>query len=214
MTRAARIAIAAGLVATAALVFAALALTLGSEDSAVSFDDVLARTLRDHLPAPALRAFAWLTHIGDPAALVTMTGVCGALLWRLREYRLLLCWLLAVGGNALINPALKHVFERARPPHEAGLTLDSGFSFPSGHSSGAMVTYGMLFVVALRLVPKAWHLPALLLAVAAIFTSGSSRIMLQVHFASDVAAGFASGFAWLAICVTGSMLASPRSVLR
>jgi len=42
----------------------------------------------------------------------------------------------------------------------------------------------------------------LLVAVLLAFSVGVSRIILRVHYASDVAAGFASGTAWLAFCVT------------
>ena len=80
--------------------------------------------------------------------------------------------------------------------------LEHGFSFPSGHSSGSVVAYGMLAYLALRLLPIRWHLPGLLATVALAFTVGASRLFLGVHFASDVIAGFASGAAWLAMCIT------------
>ena len=35
---------------------------------------------------------------------------------------------------------------------------------------------------------------------------GASRVFLQVHFASDVLAGFAWGTAWLAVCVLSAQL--------
>ena len=44
------------------------------------------------------------------------------------------------------------------------------------------------------------------LAAALAFTVGSSRVFLRVHFASDVAAGFASGTAWLAVCLVSIRL--------
>ena len=36
---------------------------------------------------------------------------------------------------------------------------------------------------------------------ALAFAIGASRMFLRVHFASDVIAGFASGSAWLAVCI-------------
>jgi membrane-associated phospholipid phosphatase len=59
----------------------------------------------------------------------------------------------------------------------------------------------MLALVAIRTLPPRWHLPAVLGATALAYTVGSSRVFLQVHFVSDVAAGFASGGAWLMVCV-------------
>jgi undecaprenyl-diphosphatase len=52
------------------------------------------------------------------------------------------------------------------------------------------------------LLPIRWHLPALMLAMTLAFAVGSSRLFLQVHFPSDVIAGFASGAAWFALSVT------------
>jgi len=88
-----------------------------------------------------------------------------------------------------------------RPLHDDGIVLAHGFSFPSGHSSGAVVAYGMLAYVAMRFVPVRWHLALVLCAVALAFSIGASRVFLRVHFASDVIAGFASGSAWLAVCI-------------
>ncbi len=62
----------------------------------------------------------------------------------------------------------------------------------------------MLAFVLLRVLPKAWHLPVVLLATAIAFSVGSSRIFLHVHYPSDVLAGFASGAAWLAVCLVAA----------
>jgi undecaprenyl-diphosphatase len=61
----------------------------------------------------------------------------------------------------------------------------------------------MLAYVVIRILPMPWHLPGVLLASAMAFTIGCSRVFIQVHFASDVVAGFASGTAWLALCIGG-----------
>jgi undecaprenyl-diphosphatase len=153
------------------------------------------------LPWAALHVFSVLTHAGDRGVLVALgVGVAVALLWR-RHIGLALGWMLALGGNAVLNPTLKQLFERTRPVHEHGLAVEDGYSFPSGHSSGSMVVYGMALYLALRLLPPRWHAPAVMAAIAVVFTTACSRIFLRVHFASDVAAGLLSGGTWLAVCI-------------
>ena len=164
-------------------------------------DEALSVSIREHVGVGTLQVFAMLTHLGDPLVL-TLLGVTVALgLWWRGQRTLALGWVLALGGNALLNPMLKRVFERVRPVHDHGLVAELSWSFPSGHTSGATVAYGMLAYVVLRTLPTAWHLPAVLGATALAFTVGGSRVFLQVHFASDVLAGFASGTAWLMVCI-------------
>lgn len=183
-------------------VFAELAGELGAATSLNPIERAFGDALRGSVATPVLQTFAVLTHLGDTA---TLTGLCIAVaivLVALGRCWLMLGWVVVVAGNGVVNTALKQMFARVRPLGLDGLTLADGFSFPSGHSSGSVVAYGMLAYLALRLLPFRWHLPALMLAMTLAFTVGSSRIFLRVHFASDVIAGFASGAAWLALCVT------------
>ena len=185
----------------AAAGFAEIAEQLGPDGVMALADQALSASIRAHVGVGTLQVFALLTHLGDPRVL-TLLGVAVALcLWWRGQRTLALGWVLALGGNALLNPMLKRVFERVRPVHDQGLAAELGWSFPSGHTSGATVAYGMLAYVMLRTLPTAWHLPAVLGATALAFTVGSSRVFLQVHFASDVVAGFASGTAWLMVCI-------------
>ena len=184
-----------------AWVFAELAEKLGTDGSMGRADQALADSLHSYLPSAALQVFALLTHLADTA---TVTGVCilVAVLLVLRRRRwLALGWVVAVAGNGVLNTTLKQIFERVRPVHDDGLVAAHGFSFPSGHSSGSVVMFGMLAYVLCRLVPPRWHLPLVLGAVALAFSVGVSRVFLRVHFASDVLAGFASGTAWLVVCI-------------
>ena len=109
----------------------------------------------------------------------------------------------AVVGNALLNKGLKHLFERDRPAHWHGVVTETGYSFPSGHASGTLATYGMLAYLVLRLAPPLWHVPALLGAAWLAWMGACSRVLLQVHYASDVLAGLASGSVWLGLCIVG-----------
>jgi membrane-associated phospholipid phosphatase len=188
------------IVAGAAL-FAEIAEVLDAEAAVGAADAAFTSAVRDSVPLAALHAFAVLTRLGDPLTLgVLGVAVTAALLARRRRL-LATGWALGLLGNALLNVTLKQLFARVRPPHDDGLVLAHGYSFPSGHSSGALVAYGMLAYLAARLLPRHWQLPAVLAAMALALTIGASRVFLRVHYASDVLAGFVSGAAWLAVCV-------------
>lgn len=188
-------------------VFGELAEELHAQAVLGRADQALTDALQRSVPLPALQLFAAVTRLADTATITGM-GILGAIgLAALGRRWLAVGWAAAIAGNGLLNHTLKQVFERARPVHEGGLVLADGFSFPSGHSSGSVVVFGMLAYVATRLLPPRWHLPVLLGAVALAFTVGASRVFLRVHFASDVIAGFASGTAWLAVCIASIELA-------
>ena len=204
---AARLGVGFGVIVAAALVFATLAEAVEAGKVLGRLDHILSAAIGQGTPERAMQVFAWLTHLGDPATLAIVGIVVAVALLAGSERTLAAGWIVAVAGNAALNPILKNVFERARPVHDQAVTFAAGWSFPSGHSSGSVVTYGMLAYVVIRTVPRPWHLPAMLVAATVAFVTGCSRIFLQVHYATDVVAGFASGAAWLAICI-GSLEAA------
>ena len=184
-----------------AWLFAELAEKLGTDGRMGLADQALADSLQAQLPPAALQVFALLTHLADTSTVIGL-GIFVAAILLLRGRRwLALGWVLAVAGNGVLNTTLKQIFARVRPLHDDGLVMAQGFSFPSGHSSGAVVVYGMLAYVLCRFVPPRGYLPLVLAAVALAFSVGVSRVFLRVHFASDVLAGFASGTAWLVVCI-------------
>jgi len=200
--------LAAAMVLTAALVWACahtlavIADAWGQPTTAWAvMDDGLAGTLRATASVGTLTLFAWLTHFGDTAVLfVVAAGVGLALLWR--GHRMLATgWAVALAGNGLLTRAFKHSFERIRPVHTHEIAAANGFSFPSGHSSSSLVAYTMLAYLAIRLLPARWHLPSMLAAAAVIVTVGWSRVVLQVHFASDVLGGWITGGVWVTCCL-------------
>lgn len=98
---------------------------------------------------------------------------------------------------------LKGIFERTRPLHDHGLVSETSWSFPSGHASGSMIVYGLLGYIIVRYTRPVWHVPVALVCVTLIVFVGSSRVLLQVHYMSDVLAGYASGAAWVALWIAG-----------
>ena len=192
-------------------IFVELAQGLGLQRTMGLADQALTDALRLHVMRPVLQVFAAITRLGDTATLTVLCIALALALLMAGQRRFAFVWVLAVAGNGLLNSVLKQIFARIRPLHEDGLVLASGFSFPSGHSSGAVVAYGMLAWLACQWVAKQWHLPMMLGALALAYSVGVSRVFLQVHFASDVIAGFASGTAWLVVCLVSLQLTDRQS---
>ena len=213
----AHLALGFGLIVGAAALFAEIAENLGDGRKLGQLDVLFSDTLQATLPGAAVQVFTLLTHLGDPLTL-SVLGVTGALalIWK-KRYWLCAGWVLAIGGNAVLNPVLKNIFQRARPLHEAGQAFAGGWSFPSGHASSSVVVYGMLAYVVVRWLPARYaaaRLPVVALAAALAFTVGCSRVLIRVHFPSDVLAGFASGTVWLAVCIAAIEAARYRYVQR
>ncbi|MBC8119732.1 MAG: phosphatase PAP2 family protein, partial [Burkholderiaceae bacterium] len=164
-------------------------------------DQALTDAIRRTVSLSTLQVFAALTVLAN-TPVQWAVAIVGALilLWR-RDYFLTTFWIAAIAGNGTLTRVLKATFERARPLRDHDLFAVQGWSFPSGHASGAVAIYGALSYVLIRSTPTGWHLPIVLGATAIAFTTGCGRIFLQVHYASDVLAGFAFGLAWLSVCV-------------
>jgi membrane-associated phospholipid phosphatase len=203
-----RLALGFAIVVAAAAIFSETAEVLGSSADARragELDQAFSNAVRRGIGPAAFQFFSNVTHLADTTTL-TALSIAGALtlLW-LRRRWLALAFVAAIAGNALLNVSLKSIFERARPLHDPTEELVRGFSFPSGHSSGAVVAYGMLAYVLIRCLSPAhaarFGLPLVLAATALAFTIGCSRVFIQAHFATDVLAGFASGSAWLVVCI-------------
>jgi membrane-associated phospholipid phosphatase/uncharacterized integral membrane protein len=195
------LAIGAGVLIATASLFAEMLEVFDAEEEIGQFDVRLTETLARELSPSALRFFGNLTHLGDPMPLTLLVIGVSVLLLVRRHTVLALGWVVACAGAGLLNRLLKLIFERVRPLHDHGFAQADGYSFPSGHTSGSLVVYGMLAYLCLRLLPPRWHLPSVLLAAAFAFSIGWSRVILQVHWASDVVAGFAFGVAWLTVCI-------------
>ncbi|MGE0348426.1 phosphatase PAP2 family protein [Hydrogenophaga sp.] len=205
------LAVGAGVLVGMASLFAEMLEAFDAQEEIGQFDERLTETLARELSPTVLRFFGLWTQLGDPWPL-TLLVMMVALVLLLRRYTsLALGWAVTCAGGGLLNRLLKSIFERVRPLHDHGFAQADGYSFPSGHTSGSLVVYGMLAYLCLRLLPPRWHLGGVLLAATLAFTVGWSRVILQVHWASDVIAGFAFGVAWLTLCITAIELARRHS---
>ena len=143
----------------------------------------------------ALNLISWL---GKPLLL----GICiavGAVFVFVRGRRRLAIFLAvtAIGGG-LVDSAVKILVNRPRPELESPIASAFGKSFPSGHAMSSTVTYGALLLVFLPVIHRRWRPLAYALVIGLVGAICMARLLLGVHFVSDVLGGLALGLAWLA----------------
>lgn len=151
--------------------------------------------------SPALLdVFLATTYLGDPLLMTVLTVLL--LGWLLREghRRLALFVLVTRLGALVLSQGTKDVVDRARPVFLDPVAQAAGASFPSGHALGSTVLYTSSAVVLLPLVAARWRRLLLVTALAVPLVVSASRVMIGVHYLSDVTAGFLLGLAWVAVC--------------
>jgi len=148
---------------------------------------------------PALTGLAFtLTFIGSPSALIPLVTIAAIVLWKVRLRHDAVLLVVAIGGAALIDTVLKLHFRRIRPTVPWALVTEHSFSFPSGHSVGAVVLYGTItYLIWNHLHDFAQRTAVIASALLLIAGIGLSRVYIGVHYPTDVAAGYLVGLLWL-----------------
>ena len=151
--------------------------------------------------APAvLTAARLVTHLGDPAV-VTAGSVLTLLVLLARGARRLALYVLLVRlGALLLSSTVKLAVARARPVFDLPVATAFGYSFPSGHALGGSAFWLSTAVVLLPLVRPTARRRLVGAAVAIALLVAASRVLLGVHYLSDVTAGLLLGFGWTAAC--------------
>jgi membrane-associated phospholipid phosphatase len=150
---------------------------------------------------PAIVAvFRWITMFGNVQTLLAVVIVTtGFLLAHGPRAFLLPSWI-AILGSEITTWSGKFALNRVRPEFLYDVTASSP-SFPSGHAANSLAVYGMIaYVIARDLGPtRALHIYYWTLA--AVLLIALSRVMLHVHYPSDVLAGLLVGTFWLLLAI-------------
>jgi membrane-associated phospholipid phosphatase len=189
-----------GLIFLAALGFGLVSDMVTSRTGLYRWDAAAADWGARNATPTSTRVLGWLTWLGGTAVVLPLALLLGALEWlRRRRAAVLGFLLLVVVGQNLISNGVKLLVQRERPP-VPHLADSSGFSFPSGHSAAAAATYAAVALVLGRGRP--WRVKAMLAAGAAAVTVAvaASRVLLGVHWLTDVVGGVALGFGWFVVC--------------
>jgi undecaprenyl-diphosphatase len=182
------------------VVLALLTVVVRSTDVLAGLDTSAAEWGDRHATAWSHDAITLITGLGGTWAVVITAVVVATVEIARTRNRWVVSFLLAViVGDTLLTEAIKALVDRARPQFEA-VAATLGPSFPSGHTSTAAASWAAFALVAGRWWgPRAW--PALAgTAVGIAVAVAVSRVLLNVHWLTDVLAGLALGWAWFAVC--------------
>jgi membrane-associated phospholipid phosphatase len=180
--------------------FGVLLLMISDNTGLAHFDLSGAQFGAHHATALSTQLLRLLTQLGGAVILVPLAVVVAVIEARRRQPVTVVAFLaLTVGGQFLVANLIKAVVDRVRPNIDR-LTGFSGPSFPSGHAAAASATLAAFALVMSRqrsVTVRAWLTAA---AAGLSVAIAATRVLLGVHWLTDVLAGLALGWAWFAVC--------------
>jgi undecaprenyl-diphosphatase len=182
------------------VVLGVLAFLVRSNSSLLHVDKSVAPWGEEHTTPFSQWMLNFVTSFGSTGVIVGFTlGVFVIEMIR-RPSRWLPVFLVAVTvGQTLMSTQIKNLLDRVRPTANP-IAHTLGPSFPSGHTTGAAACFAAFALVLGR--GRSRNAQSLL-AGAAVFIAvavAASRVLLGVHWLSDVIGGLALGWGWFALC--------------
>jgi undecaprenyl-diphosphatase len=182
------------------VILGALGLLVRSNSSLLRIDKSVAPWGEDHMTSFAQTMLDFVTSFGSTGVIVGFTiGVFVVEMIR-RPSRWLPLFLIAVTiGQTIMSTQIKNLLDRVRPTANP-IAHTLGPSFPSGHTTGAAACFAAFALVLGR--GRSRNVQSLL-AGGAVFIAiavAASRVLLGVHWLSDVIGGLALGWGWFALC--------------
>jgi undecaprenyl-diphosphatase len=182
----------------AALVCVALTLAIGFAVSmgvgkAIDLEILTAVALRSGRDSSLLISlFQWVTWLSDSAQRTMMVLIAAAwLVWKARRRAALVIMVVPILAG-VTNSLLKEAFARARPDIVPHLDSIGNLAYPSGHATNAVAFFLLAALMLATKRPMLWRSAAVALALLI----GTSRLMLGVHWPSDVIGGWIWGAAF------------------
>ena len=181
--------------------FVALALAY-EHDPLAAVDRETAEWVAASMPSWAQSLARPPSWIGGWIGLTALGIIMTVVLIRERAWLDLAFFLAAFVGAQIVVALLKQWFDRPRPDVGSAVALPTSASFPSGHATAGAASLGAVAVLAAERLPshraRVWLWA---LVVTGGLAVGVSRIVLNVHYLTDVLAGWCLGLSWLAACM-------------
>lgn len=153
-----------------------------------------------------------LTDLGSASVMLLLSALVAGYLLLRRQWLHAVQILVATGGGAGLGWVAKHLIQRPRPTVVPMLGEVHSWSFPSGHATMSAVVYLTLGILVARYshtrLQKVYVMSAAILLPLVI---GLSRLVMGVHFPTDVLAGWMLGLSWACLVWLGCHLWETRS---
>ena len=182
------------------LVLAVLAYLVRGNTEVVRIDSGVAEWGARNASGFATDVLTAISHVGEPKVVIALAALVAiAETIRTRSRWVIPFMALVVAGNGLITTTVKELADRARPTlNPIAETL--GPSFPSGHSSWSAAFFAATALLATRGRSRRARTLIVGACTAAAVSIAATRVLLGVHWLSDVIAGLALGSAWFCVC--------------
>jgi membrane-associated phospholipid phosphatase len=196
-----------GLLLTAALAGVVISLSavgllirmVQSNSGLASFDSAFAKWGSQHADATSTQGLKLLSVLGGyQFLLIASVAVAGWEIHRGKAKSVVALLVLVVGGQFAVANAVKAIVGRARPDLSR-LTGFSGSSFPSGHAAAAVASFSAFSLLLGRARSPKVKAAFAAITMAISVTVAASRVLLGVHWFTDVLGGMAIGWLWFTL---------------
>ena len=164
------------------------------------FDVMLASLVAYFRDTGVIKAMLFVTMFANKKTIILLSAaaIVVFILYKRRGY--IAPFLISIAGSTATTWSIKYLVHRQRP-YEAYYQA-VGFSYPSGHATIAFAFYGFfVYVFVKEMSSLKSKINAVMVGLGVIFLIGASRIYLDVHYFSDVWAGYLIGASWLVIAI-------------
>ena len=187
-------------VIAAGMAVAVLTVLIHHSDALRDLDSSAASSAHREVGPVSRRVLEDISWMATTQGVILIGVVVGAIEWIRVPNRWIAPFLVVVTvGDSLVTNTIKGIVDRARPTIEP-VAATLGPSFPSGHSSTAAAFFAALALLAGRRRSAETRSALAGVAVGLAVAVAASRVLLDLHWVSDVVAGLALGWGWFAVC--------------
>ncbi|OTW59119.1 PAP2 family protein [Bacillus thuringiensis] len=158
----------------------------------------------------SLTFFSYFTKLGSAIGIAATLVISLLVFWKQRYYAAMIVYPMGILITHLVNKGIKEIVKRERPSLNEALDA-LGYSFPSGHAMLSIMTFGFLaYIIAANLKSIAGKCVITILMGIVILSIGLSRVILNVHYPTDILAGYCVGGILLVIAIYYHRLLTER----